>query len=96
MPRLIGQSLLTFTNTSSSFVYTKHIFFSAKGLKPRNERLFYVFTSKTTSTAITNTYCYVSTNTALTTICGRRKRRATIDDFSSDSINPKFLEGKTR
>ena len=55
-----------------------------------------MFTSKTTSTAITNTFCYVTTNTALTTICGRRKRRATIDDFSSDSINPKFLEGKTR
>ena len=68
--------------------------FSAKGIKPRNGRLFYVYTSKTTSTYFTNTYCYVSSATI--GICGKKKkRRSIVDSPSVDREIPKFLDGYT-
>ena len=50
--------------------------------KARNGRLFYVYTQKTTTTLITATNCYV-TSTGLTA-CGRRKKRALINQEDLD------------
>merc|ERR1719410_38932 len=50
--------------------------------KVRNGRLFYVYTQKTTTTLITATNCYV-TSTGLTA-CGRRKKRALINQEDLD------------
>ena len=55
--------------------------------KKRDERLFYVTTSSSTSTLSTVSFCFQSTNAAPTT-CGRRKKRSGIlDEYQGDQVS---------
>merc|ERR1719350_800472 len=56
----------------------------------RAPKLFYVTTQSSTTTLTTNSICWVSSNTALTVACGRKKRAISYDpiDDSNDGIAP--------
>merc|ERR1711976_471996 len=58
----------------------------------RSKRLFFVSTTSTTSTILTGSYCYMSTNVAVVTCKRRRKRNladeAKISDNSELDISP--------
>ena len=46
-----------------------------KDAKTRDPRLFYVSTTTSTTTVLTATICFMTTNAALTTACGKRRKR---------------------
>merc|ERR1712115_464535 len=55
-----------------------------KEAKSRDPRLFYVSTTTSTTTVLTATICFMTTNAALTTACGKRKRRR----FATEDLVP--------
>ena len=57
---------------------------STKDGKSRDPRLFYVSTTTSTTTVLTATICFMTTNAALTTACGKRKRRR----FATEDLVP--------
>merc|ERR1712115_449965 len=70
-----------------------------KEAKSRDPRLFYVSTTTSTTTVLTATICFMTTNAALTTACGKRRKRFANSlvplDGNIDPSRVSTLEGET-
>ena len=61
---------------------------AAKDVEKRAGRLFYVSTTSSTSTLLTQSICF-KTNTALAA-CGRKKKKRSVDDISGSDYQHKI------
>ena len=59
-----------------------------KDVENRTGRLFYVSTTSSTSTLLTQSICF-KTNTALAA-CGRKKKKRSVDDISASDYQHKI------
>merc|ERR1712154_279988 len=83
----------TMSNRSHFIIFLPFLLFlgevvSTKDAKTRDPRLFYVSTTTSTTTVLTATICFMTTNAALTTACGKRKRKR----FANEELVP--LDGQ--
>merc|ERR1719220_1240637 len=84
-------------NTSHILIFLPFILLigqveGTKEAKTRDPRLFYVSTTTSTTTLLTATICFMTTNAALTTACGKRRKRFANDFVPLDgNIDPSRL-----
>merc|ERR1739838_94912 len=69
---------------------------AAKDVKNRTDRLFYVSTTSSTSTLLTQSICYATKSTIV--VCTKKKKKRSLDDIfdhdSEDKIDPTGSSGE--